>query len=141
MELRLFNIISFIDMEIRNNQRLIDNDDVPDDLKNELYYYNKGFNFLKEDLLDSFMFNTDNIIFDILKNNYGNYDTKLIFYNGNPVDAEDNILIIDKDTVTSVEGDFIFIMDDEINNNYGGDYSPLRGFNIDMVKSIETIKK
>ena len=70
-----------------------------------------------------------NPIFDVLIENYGKYDTRLIFF-------DESEYVIDKNANSYVDGDFIFLCD-----NIKGYMNPIkRGFNIDTIDKIETIK-
>ena len=75
----------------------------------------------------------DNPIFKVLNENYGKYDTRIKFF-------EDSELIISKDTMVSVEGEFIFLHDGD--ESFSDSLYPVRqGFNIDTIDRVETIKE
>lgn len=70
-----------------------------------------------------------NPIFDVLIENYGKYDTRLIFF-------DETEYVIERDNVVYADGDFLFICDtiEEYRR-------PVKmGFNINTIDTVETIK-
>jgi len=69
----------------------------------------------------------NNAIFNILKENYKKYNTKLIFF-------DNTEFIISKNQETTYDGDFIFLVTG--NDSY---YIYDKGFNINNINRVETI--
>lgn len=131
MKVSMFNVLNFIELKIKENNELLDNKDVelPKEYKNQLKNYNEAYKILKRELSTSWEFNCQNIIFDMLKENFGEYDTKIIFWG-------DEEIIIDKNTLTSVDGGFLFTHPKNKENLH--DFFS-KGFNIENIKKVERI--
>ena len=129
----MFNVLNFIQLKIKENNELLNKKDVelPKEYKTQLKNYNEAYKILHDELSSSWDFNVQNIIFDILKENFGEHDTKLIFWG-------DEELTIDKNTMVSVDGGFLFIHQE--NKNGLHDFYA-KGFNIENIKEIQTLKE
>ena len=133
MKVSMFNVLNFIQLKIKENNELLNKKDVelPKEYKTQLKNYNEAYKILHDELSSSWDFNVQNIIFDILKENFGEHDTKLIFWG-------DEELTIDKNTMVSVDGGFLFIHQE--NKNGLHDFYA-KGFNIENIKEIQTLKE
>lgn len=133
MKVSMFKVLNFIQLKIKENNELLNKKDVelPKEYKTQLKNYNEAYKILHDELSSSWDFNVQNIIFDILKENFGEHDTKLIFWG-------DEELTIDKNTMVSVDGGFLFIHQE--NKNGLHDFYA-KGFNIENIKEIQTLKE
>lgn len=129
----MFKVLNFIQLKIKENNELLNKKDVelPKEYKTQLKNYNEAYKILHDELSSSWDFNVQNIIFDILKENFGEHDTKLIFWG-------DEELTIDKNTMVSVDGGFLFIHQE---NKKGLHDFYAKGFNIENIKEIQTLKE
>lgn len=129
----MFNVLNFINLKIKENNELLNNKNIglPKEYKTQLEHYNEAYTTLKNELSTSWDFNAQNIIFNVLQENFTEHDTKIIFW-GNEE------LTINKNTIVSVDGGFIFI---HPNNEEGLHDFFAKGFNIENIKEIQTIKK
>ena len=128
----MFDVLNFIHLKIKENNDLLNNKamEFPKEYRNQLENYNKAYKILRDELTTSWDFNAQNIIFDVLQENFGEHDTKLIFWG-------DEELIIDKNTLCSVDGGFIFIHPknkEDLHDFFS------KGFNIENIKEVQTIK-
>ena len=133
MKVSMFNVLNFIELKIKENNELLTKKDVelPKNYKTQLENYNEAYTILKNELITSWEFNCQNIIFNVLKENFGEHDTKIIFWG-------DEEITIDKNTLASVDGGFIFIHPKNKKDLH--DFFS-KGFNIDNIKEIQTIKE
>ena len=133
MKVSMFKVLNFIQLKIKENNELLNKKDVelPKEYKTQLKNYNEAYKILHDELSSSWDFNVQNIIFDILKENFGEHDTKLIFWG-------DEELTIDKNTMVSVDGGFLFIHQE---NKKGLHDFYAKGFNIENIKEIQTLKE
>lgn len=128
-----FNVLNFIQLKIKENNELLTNPklELPKEYKNQLKNYNEAYKILHDELSSSWDFNAQNIIFEVLKENFGQHDTKIIFWG-------DEELIIDKNTMVNVDGGFLFIHPknkEDLHDFFA------KGFNIENIKEIQTIKE
>ena len=132
MKVSMFDVLNFIQLKIKENNELLDNHkfELPKEYANQLKNYNEAYNILHDELSSSWDFNAQNIIIEVLKENFGKNDTKLIFWG-------DEELIIDKNLLVSVDGGFIFIHP-KVNKKDFHDFFA-KGFNIENIKEIQTI--
>ena len=65
MKVSMFNVLNFIELKIKENNELLTKKDVelPKNYKTQLENYNEAYTILKNELITSWEFNCQNIIF------------------------------------------------------------------------------
>ena len=134
MKIEIGTLVNFITNIIKDNQELLNDENITlsDEKEKEIKLTIKIYDQLIDNITQSYELYQPNILFEILSDNYMKYDTKITFVNG----VE---LVIKKDMICSVDGEFIFIHSSTGEKKH--EYQLYeKGFNICNVDKIELME-
>lgn len=137
MAIRLHQITNHISNKINEKTGLLENPEynISEKEQEKLKHEIEVLKELHDEIIFSLDYNTDNVVFDILKNNYGKYDTLIKFFNKKE-------LLVSKNTVSILKGEWIFNGGSEEEFEAGKQDGTVyrEGYNMNDVCEVRTIK-
>lgn len=137
MAITLHQITNHITNKINEKKGLLENQEynISEKEQEKLKHEIEVLKELHDEIIFSLDYNTDNVVFDILANNYGKYDTLIKFFNKKE-------LLVSKNTVSILKGEWIFNGGSEEEFEAGKQDGTIyrEGYNMNDVCEVRTIK-
>lgn len=137
MAITLHQITNHITNKINEKKGLLENQEynISEKEQEKLKHEIEVLKELHDEIIFSLDYNTDNVVFDILSNNYGKYDTLIKFFNKKE-------LLVSKNTVSILKGEWIFNGGSEEEFEAGKQDGTIyrEGYNMNDVCEVRTIK-
>ena len=131
-------VINLLEKEIESYKRLLSDKDInlSEGLQDKYKYYVLAYSEFLDLLLQSYDWNKDNIVFNILEANYGKYDTEFVRF-------DDTSFVISKEDTAMVENNFLLVIDTGGLNAKGDYESPYdyvdKCYSINGINIINTL--
>ena len=137
MAIRLHQITNHITNKINEKKGLLENPEynISEKEQEKLKHEIEVLKELHDEIIFSLDYNTNNVVFDILANNYGKYDTLIKFF-------DKKELLVSKNTVSILKGEWIFNGGSEEEFEAGKQDGTIyrEGYNMNDVCEVRTIK-
>lgn len=137
MAITLHQITNHITNKINEKTGLLENPEytISEKEQEKLKHEIEVLKELHDEIIFSLYYNTNNVVFDILSNNYGKYDTLIKFF-------DKKELLVSKNTVSILKGEWIFNGGSEEEFEAGKQDGTIyrEGYNMNDVCEVRTIK-